>query len=60
MTSATSGKQITLTNLLKPRRGLSLYLIGKTNYTLTNLVEHLQLFSHDTINRYLRGEKLTP
>jgi hypothetical protein len=24
------------------------------------LAEHLQVFSHDTINRYLRGEKLTP
>jgi hypothetical protein len=30
------------------------------NYTLTNLADHLQVFSHDTINRYLRGEKLTP
>jgi len=30
------------------------------DYTLTNLAEHLQVFSHDTINRYLRGEKLTP
>jgi len=27
---------------------------------MTNLAEHLQVFSHDTINRYLRGEKLTP
>jgi hypothetical protein len=27
---------------------------------VTNLAEHLQVFSHDTINRYLRGEKLTP
>ena len=24
------------------------------------MAEHLQVFSHDTINRYLRGEKLTP
>jgi hypothetical protein len=24
------------------------------------LAEHLEVFSHDTINRYLRGEKLTP
>jgi hypothetical protein len=24
------------------------------------LAEHLQVYSHDTINRYLRGEKLTP
>ncbi len=37
------------------------YLLSQeTNYTLTNLAEHLQAFSHDTINRYLRGEKLTP
>jgi len=34
-------------------------LSSQTNYTLTNLAEHLQVFSHDTINRYLRGE-LTP
>ena len=24
------------------------------------MAEHLEVFSHDTINRYLRGEKLTP
>jgi hypothetical protein len=35
-------------------------LSSQTNYTLTNLAKHLQIFSHDTINRYLRGEKLTP
>ena len=35
-------------------------LSSQTNYTLTNLADHLQVFSHDTINRYLRGEKLTP
>jgi hypothetical protein len=35
-------------------------LSSQMNYTLTNLAEHLQVFSHDTINRYLRGEKLTP
>lgn len=34
-------------------------LSSQTNYTLTNLAEHLECFSHDTINRYLRGEKLT-
>jgi len=33
-------------------------LSSQTNY-LTNLAEQ-QVFSHDTINRYLRGEKLTP
>ena len=25
-----------------------------------NLAEHLDHFSHDTINRYLKGEKLSP
>jgi hypothetical protein len=34
-------------------------LSSQTNYTLTNLAEHLMSFSHDTINRYLKGEKLT-
>ncbi len=35
------------------------YLISsQVNYTLTNLAEHLQSWSHDTINRYLRGETL--
>jgi hypothetical protein len=33
------------------------YLLSShTNYTLTHLAEHLQKFSHDTINRYLRNE----
>ena len=31
-------------------------LSSQTNYTLTNLAEHLQEFSHDTINRYLKNE----
>jgi hypothetical protein len=35
-------------------------LSSQVNYTLTNLAEHLDRFSHDTINRYLRGEKLSP
>jgi hypothetical protein len=35
-------------------------LSSQVNYTLTNLAEHLQKWSHDTINRYLKGEKLTP
>lgn len=30
------------------------------NYTLTNLAEHLDGVSHDRINRYLQGVKLTP
>jgi len=37
------------------------YLLSSpVNYTLTNLADHLQDFSHDTINRYLGGETLTP
>ena len=35
-------------------------LSSQINYTLTNMADHLQKWSHDTINRYLRGEKLTP
>ena len=35
-------------------------LSSQVNYTLTNLAEHLQKWSHDTINRYLKGEKLSP
>ena len=35
-------------------------LSSQINYTLTNMADHLQDWSHDTINRYLKGEKLTP
>jgi hypothetical protein len=35
-------------------------LSSQVNYTLTNLAEHLQSFSHDAINRYLKAEKLSP
>ena len=35
-------------------------LSSQVNYTLTHLADHLQQFSHDTINRYLKGQKLTP
>lgn len=35
-------------------------LSSQINYTLTNLADHLQQWSHDTINRYLCGEQLTP
>jgi hypothetical protein len=35
-------------------------LISQINYTLTNFAEHTEKFSHDTINRYLAGEKITP
>ncbi|NER06589.1 MAG: hypothetical protein F6K17_30405 [Okeania sp. SIO3C4] len=33
------------------------YLLNyHTNYTITNLANHLENISHDTINRYLRIE----
>jgi hypothetical protein len=35
-------------------------LSSQVNYTLTNLAEHIQEWSHDTINRYLKGKKLPP
>lgn len=37
------------------------YLLSSPiNYTVKNLADHLEGVSHDRINRYLRGEKLTP
>jgi len=35
-------------------------LISQINYTLTNFADHTEKFSHDAINRYLAGEKITP
>src|SRR5512135_3280758 len=35
-------------------------LVTQINYTLTNFAEHTERFSHDAINRYLRGERITP
>jgi hypothetical protein len=35
-------------------------LSSQINYTLTHMADHLQSFSHDAINRYLGGEKLSP
>jgi len=35
-------------------------LVSQINYTLTNFADHSEKFSHDQINRYLRGEKITP
>jgi hypothetical protein len=35
-------------------------LSSQSKYTITNMAEHLKTWSHDTINRYLKGEKLTP
>jgi len=37
------------------------YLLStQVNYTLTTLADHLDSFSHDTINSYLKGEGLSP
>ena len=35
-------------------------LVSQINYTLTNFADHTEKFSHDQINRYLSGEKITP
>ncbi len=35
-------------------------LVSQINYTLTNFAEHCAKFSHDAINRYLRGARLSP
>jgi hypothetical protein len=35
-------------------------LVSQINYTLTTFADHCKQFSHDAINRYLRGEKITP
>ena len=35
-------------------------LSSQINYTITNLADHIQTFSHDKINRYLKQEKFTP
>ncbi len=35
-------------------------LSSQINYTLTNFAEHSQIYSHDRLNRFLRGDKLTP
>ena len=35
-------------------------LSSQLNYTITNLADHLEGYSLDQINRYLKAEKLTP
>lgn len=35
-------------------------LSSQINYTLTHFADHAQKWSHDTVNRYLRGEKIPP
>ena len=34
--------------------------VSQINYTLTHFADHCEQVSHDAINRYLRGERLTP
>ncbi len=37
------------------------YLLSSpVNYTLTNMADHVEGLSHDKLNRYLRGEELSP
>lgn len=38
----------------------SYLLNSQTNYTLTNFADHVEGLIHDTVNRYLENEKLTP
>jgi hypothetical protein len=35
-------------------------LVSQINYTLTNFADHCERLSHDAVNRYLRGERITP
>lgn len=35
-------------------------LVSQINYTLTNFADHSTRFSHDAVNRYLRGDRITP
>ena len=35
-------------------------LVSQLNYTLTNVADHGEQFSHDAVNRSLRQERITP
>jgi hypothetical protein len=35
-------------------------LSSQINYTLTHFADHAQAWSHDTVGRYLRGDRITP
>jgi hypothetical protein len=35
-------------------------LVSQINYTLTNFADHAEQLSHDAINRYLAGERISP
>lgn len=50
-----------MTNKKCDRLDYCQYLLNsQINYTITNLAEHLESVSHDSINNYLKTEKLTP
>ena len=34
--------------------------VSQINYTLTDFAAHCEKFSHDAVNRYLSGDKITP
>ena len=40
--------------------GLCTNAVSQINYTLTNFADHCEEFSHDAINRHLRGDRVTP
>src|ERR1700716_2647972 len=35
-------------------------LVSQINSTLTNFADHCEQLSHDAMNRYLRGDRITP
>jgi hypothetical protein len=35
-------------------------LVSQIDDTLTNVADHCEAFSHDAINRHLRGDRVTP
>lgn len=35
-------------------------LVSQINYTLTHFADHCEAFSHDAVNRHLRGDRVTP
>ena len=47
---------------MKPTRlDYSQWLISSpVNYTITNMADHIEKFSHDAINRYIKEDKITP
>ena len=35
-------------------------LVSQVNFTMTNFAKHVKDLTHDTINRYMSKEKITP